>query len=159
MLQKKGVSYLRQILNSIYVRLFSKHHTRLKHIKSWNTPYTSECKTDNFLFTGPSLFCKSIFQLQICNSLLPLYTLFFLKTFVFPDFLSFLCHINSILKKDCLNYREELRDWARWNSDNLRNFPKGAKTRPEHRSYNLKQKKDEKIYPFTWRNWPAQPES
>ncbi len=82
-------------------------------IKSWNTPYTSECKTDNFLFTGPSLFCKSIFQLQICNSLLPLYTLFFLKTFVFPDFLSFLCHINSILKKDCLNYREELRDWAR----------------------------------------------
>ena len=53
--------------------------------------------------------------------------------------LFFFVSINSICE-DCLNYKEELRDWALWNSDNLRNFPKGAKTRPDNRSYNLKQK-------------------
>lgn len=28
----------------------------------------------------------------------------------FTRFLTFLCNINSIRKKDCLNYKEELRD-------------------------------------------------
>ena len=28
-------------------------------------------------------------------------------------YFTFLCNINSILKKACLNYKEELRDWAR----------------------------------------------
>ena len=39
--------------------------------------------------------------------------------------------INSICK-DCLNYKEESRERAHGNSDNLQGYLQGAKTRPEN---------------------------
>lgn len=43
----------------------------------------------------------------------------------------FLCSINSICE-DCLNYKEESRERAHGNSDNLQGYLQGAKTRPEN---------------------------
>ena len=43
--------------------------------------------------------------------------------------LFFFVPINSICE-DCLNYKEELRERAHGNSDNLQGYLQGAKTRP-----------------------------
>lgn len=61
------------------------------------------------------------------------------SSFLFGYFqiLIFLCNINSIRKKDCLNYKEELRDGL-CETPTTSVILKGAKTRPEKiRNYNL----------------------